>query len=491
MNKKLFGALALTVALAACTNEDELVFSTENGNDAALANRPVIGNVELSTTPATRAGVVDGTWGKLVYVTSDAIGAALVDQPNYSTQTGWVNNSGWRSATWTYAEYATDATKRLNNTSYLFTQTKVAQNGAQSNPSVFYSICGDGTVANAIHTNYGYTFNGETWTTEASLVEGHYMFYFPYNAKNSTRMPVNVEIPTKQTCTDGSSAIEAFYDGTSPVAVDVKFLQKPAAGEKIKVAATPNHLFAFPQIKIVNNFNGYIYDVKYAGTSVDQTASAVATEKAAAKKTMTIQKVELVYTDNTDMKLWTKATINASALAAAVNRGWEKNKFMTPSYTSEVVESLGYPSYNESQKLKPYLTNAVTSAGYATYEQVITCDINKELANGESYTFNAIMPAEKYAANMLQARVYVKIGDKTYVMLKAVNTVNRDGWNNVINVTTAPSGMYAFAKAVELVRGERYPVIEYNTDTDGNTSVKATAGNILTINLKDLTAFAP
>ena len=106
MNKKLFGALALTVALAACTNEDELVFSTENGNDAALANRPVIGNVELSTTPATRAAVVDGTWGKLVYQTSDVkyviannnLWASPLDQQlrntlvaNLSTQLpGWV-----------------------------------------------------------------------------------------------------------------------------------------------------------------------------------------------------------------------------------------------------------------------------------------------------------------------------------------------------------------------------------------------------------------
>ena len=490
MNKKIFGALTFALAFAACTNEEELVIAT--GSDAQLASRPQIGKVELTTESQTRAAVVDGTWGKLAYETGDIIGAALVDEPNMTRSIpGYFNSNGWENASWTYAEYATDTQKKLRGQWKLFTQTKTSQNdwAAYNTPYAFYDLCGNGTVNNIIHTNYGYAYNGTNWTSEASLVEGNYMFYFPYNANNSTRVPVTVEIPTVQDCTDGNSAVDAFYNVTTPIAVDLAFIQKPAAGQKPVISAAPKHLFAYPQIKIVNNFNSYLYDVKYDGTSVDQTLSAKATTTAALKKTMTVNKVELVYTGAETNKLWTKATINAYKLNNEVRSNWEANKFKSASYTSEVMDDLTAPSYDERYALRPYLTMADAKTAFDK-EQVLTFNVNKELANGQEYAFNAIMPAENYGAGTLKARVYVTIDGKQYIMLAATNHPTKNSNGVVTRVdATAVSDMYVFAKGVELVRGERYDVKEYNTDTDGNTSVKTSAGNIMTINMSGLTAF--
>lgn len=490
MNKKIFGALTFALAFAACTNEEELVIAT--GSDAQLASRPQIGKVELTTESQTRAAVVDGTWGKLAYETGDIIGAALVDEPNMTRSLpGYFNNNGWEGASWTYAEYATDKTKKLKGQWKLFTQTKTSQNNNApfNTPYSFYDLCGSTGIDNIIHTNYGYAYNGTNWTSEASLVEGNYMFYFPYNANNSTRIPVTVEIPTVQDCTDGNSAVDAFYNVTTPIAVDLAFIQKPAAGQKPVISAAPKHLFAYPQIKIVNNFNSYLYDVKYNGTDVDQAKSAKATTTAPVKKTMTVNKVELVYTGVETNKLWTKATINASKLNEKVRGNWEANKFKAASYTSSVMDDLTAPSYDKRYALRPYLTIANNVTAFDK-EQVLTFNVNKELANGQEYAFNAIMPAENYGAETLKARVYVTIDGKQYIMLAATNTPTEDTNGVVTRVdATDVSDMYVFAKSVELVRGERYDVKEYNTDTDGNTSVKTSAGNIMTINMSGLTAF--
>ena len=508
MKQKLFGALALSVALAACTNEEELVIAT-NGGNAQLAGRPVIGQVDLTTTPATRAAVVDGTWGALTYQTGDAIGAALVDEPVLTPKSGYIKKDGvWYFNTWSYAEYVKGKTKKLytdpvnetgkkDDTQYVVTNTKnsAADDAANWKSEDYYALCGNGSVDNIIHTNYGYTNNNGSWTTEANLVEGHYMFYFPFNANNSARTPIDVEIPAVQDCSDGNSAIDKFYaESTSPIAVDVKFLKKPAAGQKATVNATPNHLFAFPQFKIVNNFNGYKFDVAYSGAIVDETNSAKVTDKNTHTQTMTIKKVELVYTGVANT-LWTKATINASALNTAVKSNWEANKFVTASYTSAVTDNETQPGYNEDNAKRPYLPIANTAANFGGSEQVITCEINKELANGQEYVFNAIMPAEKYAKDKLKARVYVTIGTKDYILMTATtkgyeNDTQKDDWSKVNNVrATGVNDVFVFTKAFELVRGERYPIVEYNTDSNGNTSVKSSAGKTLTINLSNLHAF--
>lgn len=491
MNKKLFGAVTFALAFAACTNENELVVST--GVDAQLANRPVIGKVEISTNPETRAVVEDGKWGKLSYVSGDAIGAALIDAPNLvKTYPGELDSedalyADWNDVEWSYVEYVNAIRKDKNgnkaNNGMLFTDVK-------GDPSKFYTVTGD-----MIHTNYGYAYNGTSWTSEASLVEGHYMFYFPYNPKHTSRLPINLAIPATQDCTDGNSAIDAFYDGEAPVAVDVQFLQMPADGKKLSATATPKHLYAFPQITIVNDFNGYLYDMKKAvgGQTVSQEESAKATAKAVAKKTMTIDKIEFFYVPTADeVKLWQTAKLDAKLLHDEIEDGeWANgtNKFENVSSTHDVLAST---EATFTAGVKPHLNDASTAAAYGN-QQVITCNVNKTLENGEEYVFNAIMPAENYGKG-LKARVYVTIGDKQYVLLKSTNTLyyndgNPDKGINYIKAT-AFEGAFSFnAKNVQLVRGERYPIIEYKVDSEGTATVKSSAGSIMTISMAGMAAF--
>ena len=488
MNKKLIGAVTFALAFAACTNENELVVST--GVDAQLANRPVIGKVEISTNPETRAVVEDGKWGKLSYVSGDAIGAALIDAPNLiNPLSGELeSDEDWYGIKWSYVEYVNairkDKNGKIVNNGKLFTDVK-------GDPSKFYTVTGD-----MIHTNYGYAYNGGTsWTSEASLVEGHYMFYFPYNPKHTSRLPINLAIPATQDCTDGNSAIDAFYDGEAPVAVDVQFLQMPADGKKLSATATPKHLYAFPQITIVNDFNGYLYDMKKAvgGQTVNPDESAKATATAVAKKTMTIDKIEFFYVPTDDeVNLWQTAKLDAKLLHDKIEDGnWADgtNKFEDASYTHDVLAST---EATFTAGVQPYLNIASTAAAYG-YQQVITCNVNKTLENGEEYVFNAIMPAENYGKG-LKARVYVTIGDKQYILLKSTNTPYYKEGNSSKGIdyikATAVQEAFSFdAKNVQLVRGERYPIIEYKVDSEGTATVKSSAGSIMTISMADMAAF--
>ncbi len=485
MNNKLFKLLVASVAMAACTSDEELVVST--GDNVQLANRPSLGVVEFTTGEQTRA-VVDKGWGHLGYVKSDAIGAALVDELN--TSAGNKNpNSNTCDQSWSYAEYVKDVTKQIwkNNSPY-WGQWKAFNEISGNDPAVFYNV-----NSAAINTNYGYTYNGESWTSEASLVEGHYMFYFPYNKNNANRLPVVAEVPQDQDCTKDTSAVWDLYQGTTPVAVDLKFLRKPVAGQKISATATPQPIFALPKFTIVNNFNGYVFNMvrNTLGTGVDQDESA-RTGITKVQKTITIDRIELVYT-GAGTKLWYKAPINPSKLKGMVNAGWETNKFKTPNCTSDIM---GDGTYNIEERTTgrayqaPYSNKASQIANGNT--QMLVLNINRTLNYGDSYSFNAVMPAEDYS-DALKARIYVTIDGRHYIMMKTYDNsfTKIDYSNNAYHRVECTGNVELFAfdtYPVQLVRGERYPITEYIVDGTTATA-KTSAGKTLTINLNGLSAF--
>lgn len=485
MNNKLFKLFVASVAMAACTSDEELVVST--GDNVQLANRPSLGVVEFTPGEQTRA-VVDKGWGHLGYVKSDAIGAALVDELN--TSAGNKNpNSNTCDQSWSYAEYVKDVTKRIwkNNSPY-WGQWKAFNEISGNDPAVFYNV-----NSAAINTNYGYTYNGESWTSEASLVEGHYMFYFPYNKNNANRLPVVAEVPQDQDCTKDTSAVWDLYQGTTPVAVDLKFLRKPVAGQKISATATPQPIFALPKFTIVNNFNGYVFNMvrNTLGTGVDQDESA-RTGITKVQKTITIDRIELVYT-GAGTKLWYKAPINPSKLKGMVNAGWETNKFKTPNCTSDIM---GDGTYNIEERTTgwayqtPYSNKASNIANGNT--QMLVLNINRTLNYGDSYSFNAVMPAEDYS-DALKARIYVTIDGRHYIMMKTDDNsfTKIDYSNNAYHRVECTGNVELFAfdtYPVQLVRGERYPITEYIVDGTTATA-KTSAGKTLTINLNGLSAF--
>lgn len=487
MNNKLFKLLVASVAMAACTSDEELVVST--GDNVQLANRPSLGVVEFTTGEQTRA-VVDKGWGHLGYVKSDAIGAALVDELN--TSVGNVNpNPDVCNKDWSYADYVKDVKQKIGNggkSSPYKDQWKAFNEISGNDPAVFYKV-----NSAAINTNYGYTYNGESWTSEASLVEGHYMFYFPYNKNNANRLPVVAEVPQDQDCTKDTSAVWDLYQGTTPVAVDLKFLRKPVAGQKISATATPQPIFALPKFTIVNNFNGYVFNMvrNTLGTGVDQDESA-RTGITKVQKTITIDRIELVYT-GAGTKLWYKAPINPSKLKDMVTAGWETNKFKTPNCTSDIM---GDGTYNIENRATgwayqtPYANVANDIKNGNT--QMLVLNINRTLNYGDSYSFNAVMPAEDYS-DALKARIYVTIDGRHYIMMKTYdNSFDKiDYSNNAYHRVECKRNVELFAfdtYPVQLVRGERYPITEYIVDGTTATA-KTSAGKTLTINLNGLSAF--
>lgn len=489
MNNKLFKLLVASVAMAACTSDEELVVST--GDNVQLANRPSLGVVEFTTGEQTRA-VVDKGWGHLGYVKGDAIGTALVDEqdvPSVNPNSNYIDGAN----SWTYKEYVNDVKKNTKNVDPFWGSKRYFTDIPGNDPSAFYTV----NTAN-INTNYGYTYNGESWTSEASLVEGHYMFYFPYNKNNASRLPIVAEVPQNQDCTKDTSAVWDLYQGTTPVAVDLKFLRKPVAGQKITAKATPQQIFALPKFTIVNDFDGYVFNmVRTAlGTGVDQTEST-RTGISRVRKTITIDRIELVYAPappSSEVKLWYKAPISPSKLKTQVNAGWETNKFKTPNSTSDIMGDGTYGIETKASAAAPAYQTPYASVAQTNLQsgngQMIVLNVNKTLEYGQSYSFNAVMPAEDYGKN-LKARIYVTIDGRHYIMMQESVTPilpNSNGQNTKVEANNGQQ-LFAFdTYNVQLVRGERYPITEYIVD--GTTATpKTSAGKSLTINMSKCSAF--
>lgn len=148
--KTLVSAMALPLLLAACSQEEFV----SQSNNQGLDGRKVVGNVTFNVEmPETRM-VVEGA--KYKWVGGDQFGACLMDE---FTDNGfnW-GETGW----WSQFE-----------------------------------------VRDYIQTNYPFT-RGEgenaSWSSEAVMQEGNYFFYFPYNSNlGGKRTPIRLEVPTEQT----------------------------------------------------------------------------------------------------------------------------------------------------------------------------------------------------------------------------------------------------------------------------------------------------
>lgn len=148
--KTLVSAMALPLLLAACSQEEFV----SQSNNQGLDGRKVVGNVTFNVEmPETRM-VVEGV--KYKWVGGDQFGACLMDEFTD-------NGSNWGETGW-------------------WNQFK---------------------VKDYIQTNYPFT-RGEgenaSWSSEAVMQEGNYFFYFPYNSNlGGKRTPIRLEVPTEQT----------------------------------------------------------------------------------------------------------------------------------------------------------------------------------------------------------------------------------------------------------------------------------------------------
>ena len=107
-----------------------------------------------------------------------------------------------------------------------------------------------------VSTNQPFTFDGSKWTLNHTMVEGKYLFYYPYNEKNNSRGAVQFSIPVMQDLSDKTTgefnpkaAIEKYG-----ISVGYKFLDKEDLSASIELA--PIFSYARLVLKLDNQFAG-------------------------------------------------------------------------------------------------------------------------------------------------------------------------------------------------------------------------------------------
>ena len=504
MRKQIFYSLVASALLVGCT-ADEMIAPVQDNAGIDLSKRPSLGQVTLGVgDEATRIAIQDGSAFAVDFVDGDKIGACIVDEPLTTANVPgsvWLNNA-WQTQTWSFDEYVRGVSKNMwNNNWRTFEQT----NG---NRGSFYGI------VEYISTNYPYTKSGSIWTSPANMVEGNYFFYAPYNQGFLTRNPLVADMPLDQDCSEAegsvydtkyqkgdvkasSKAINDLISGGTPSLIGYKFLQKENSN---KPSVKTYNLYAYPMFTIVNDFNGYLFEGKHDAGS-DQ-----ATSVNKQKKTITIDRVEIYYNGKNANPIFNKAPFSFQGVKDNLAGDWDAANFTTGTETADVLGT-ATDAYTHNARFNTPAKRLAQEPRLPGVRRTIfgdnhiICNVNKTLQNGEKYHFHAVMPAGDYG-NDLYARVYVTIDGKKYVMLTGNETAYSD---NGTNWTTADDFRYLTTpnnadyqlidktngsqKAV-LIRGQHYPMAEYVINQAGEaTGTKSFAGQMLTINLSNTTAF--
>ena len=155
--KHIFSTLMLAALATACSNEE---LELANNSNELAKGRVELGQIELALGDGVDSRYAVGpNFNDLSAEAGDELGAALID-------------------TW---------------------------NGTTDDNDFKY----DYTISDYIHTNYSFKFNGETWASEAKMVEGNYFFYAPYNAKHVTRSSVTAKFnPVQQLALNADGTID-------------------------------------------------------------------------------------------------------------------------------------------------------------------------------------------------------------------------------------------------------------------------------------------
>lgn len=504
MRKQIFYSLVASALLVGCT-ADEMIAPVQDNAGIDLSKRPSLGQVTLGVgDEATRIAIQDGSAFAVDFVDGDKIGACIVDEPltTASVQGSvWLNN-GWQTKSWTFDEYVRGVSKDMWNGNWrTFEQT----NG---NVEGFYNI------VEYISTNYPYTKSGSIWTSPANMVEGNYFFYAPYNQSFLTRNPLVADLPLDQDCSEAegsvydtkyqkgdvkssSKAINDLISGATPSLIGYKFLKKENSN---KPSVKTYNLYAYPMFTIVNDFNGYLFEGEH------NVGSNIATSVNKQKKTITIDRVEIYYNGGNVNPIFNKAPFSFTGVKANLAGNWDAANFTTGTETADVLgtatDAYSHNArFNNAAKRLAQEPRLPAVRRAAVGDNHIMCDVNKTLQNGEKYHFHAVMPAGDYG-NDLYARVYVTIDGKKYVMLTGNETAHFDNGTNWTTaddyrqLTTTSNADYQLidktngSQHAVLIRGQHYPMAEYVINQAGEaTGTKSFAGQMLTINLSNTTAF--
>lgn len=401
--KILLTGLVAPLMFAACTSE-EIVPQQEAGK-VDLSNRPTLGKVTLNFGAQTRATLdKDVNFSQILFEQGvDGFGARIIDAPNGSNKV---------------------------------------------NPWFNYDIK---TYASS---NYKYVNAGGTsWETEALMVEGHYMFYTPYNENALYRDALKLVYPKNQKVNPASEevsetganldAIKAFYEGESTAIVGYAFLS--AANQDAVVSPTLQHIYAYPQITLVNK---HTWDHDNNGGTAE------------VGRAITIKKLEI-----TAPGLYANGSIKHQGLVDNLRSAIAKLDRNDGRGNGDVTAG------NWSESNSTFIKNART-ADIATFTAgngeantiVVEFEGGLTLDPNEAFKFHVVLPAKDYAAGDIKIKP-ILVGD-----------------NNVDMQFAGYQGKFGNAAAIDFAPGKRYPEQEYNFN-GSKYSVKATAGSLATYNL--------
>lgn len=369
------GKFLFTAALAAltvgCSQEELETPMAEVGNRIAIET-PV---VALGNDTQTRM-TTDGNAAKVKWEDGDGFGAMVVDV---------VNNLA--SNTWAGKYTITPANKASN---YLFR----------------------------------YDASSTTFTTDAAMVEGNYVFYAPFNESENTRNSLIIKTPTEQNVTPGvvNSAVTEFYEAaTYPVFLAYKALKADDPEKKIEIDM--QHIFATPLITLDNQYK------TGAGTQQDPYVY----------HDLNVYKVEFTLSTGSFME---DAYINNQQVINAIKEG---GTWATAKHENAATSNL-YTSPKTT-------TNKIT----INFGEGLTIEKQKKAQ------FAVILPAENYAST-LKATVYVKVNGEE----KKFNT------------------SFGSAEPLCLNPGFPYPAQEYNADgslkvTKGTSATYTLQGTLVDV----------
>lgn len=362
--KHLFSAVALAAVFAGCSQDELFNESNFQGED----NRPTVEAPVITLGSDTRMST-SNSYAGVAWENGDGFGAMLMD--TYNSQ----------GKTW----------------SEMF------------------------PIESYVSSNILYkTEDGVNFRAEASLKQGNYLFYAPFNEDNFKREPLAVKLPTVQnvvpSTTDAPSntAIKEFYEAkTYPVFVAYDSIWNTP---KTNLALSMKHIYALPKITLK------LGKVRLANKTSDETSIAIDAIK---------------FTNKGTNKIVTAGTINNEHLVAYIGKGadgkivWDDQKFETAA-TGDIVD-------------KANAANGGEEAVEVKFDPALTITGDKD---GE---FFMVLPGAAYTRNDLAIEVYTTINGESYVLA-----------TNSTDATSAKT--IQPARDVRLLPGLPYAADEYNAD---------------------------
>ncbi len=424
--KHLLYTMALAGIFAACTQEE---FETVNGADA-LAGRKSIGKVTFTEAPSTRWNVEN--FNTIKPEEDNGYSLLLVDVPRQGLD------------------------------------------GQHVYPIDNYEL------VNEVQTNYVFKYNGGSWTNDAMLVEGNYLFVAPAQEGKMDRKTVEITLPTEQNLSLGAdgkldplSAIKEFAKSGYPFYIGHRFLSE---GGVMRNPAMRN-IFAFPEITVKNTDRDN-KEVPVLTKVILKRPDA--TKPFVINATVDTKKAAELLTNE-----WFAAVPTVDEKDQLVVGGWAAHmgKFLgegkdieqlynpdgTPKEIAEDVDwEITYLTAGDNAKYYAYdnglygSTSDLLSTPESTSQYIVINMPEGGIKVGyeESVSFNAIIPAERYVMSSLNAE---DADLEIYAVLK-----NGEAWQKVMLSNTN----------VDMHPGKRYPEQDYQ-----GLSAKGEAGWYFTVDL--------